>query len=249
MTSPNPPWQEDRLLPSARTPARAKEAEALKRLDFCRHFDLALLQRVAPRFTFHAYARRAALYQAGEERDAVYGIVQGHVKIFQVDPRTRRRALLDVLVPGTLCGEDAIYSSGPRDRTAIAYDAVTALRITASEFRHLAKEHPSLYDYLLYLLGERLQRAESKVRDLALDGIARRLAKLLVELAARYGTSLETGGVLINLKLPHRELADLVGSTRESVTMHLNDLRRQRLIEITDRRILITDPDSLSAQA
>jgi CRP-like cAMP-binding protein len=96
------------------------------------------------------------------------------------------------------------------------------------------------------MLGERLARAERRVIDLALDGIARRLARLLLMMAERYGTALESGGVLINLKLPHREIAELVGSTRESVTMHLNDLRRQQLIDFRDRRILVTNLASLA---
>ena len=249
MNSPDCHWQEERIAPHLPAPARSRKAEALRRLDLCRHFDGAALPPLALNFTLQTFARRAPIYQAGDERDAVYGLIEGHVKVLGDDREGHRRALLDILPPGTIFGEDALHSGGRRDRTAIAYDNVTAARIPKAEFQLLLAEHPPLYGYVFRLVGERLARAESKVLDLSLDGIARRLAKFLVEMASRYGALQDGGGVLINLKLPHREIAELVGSTRESVTVHLNDLRRGGLIEFSDRKILITDLPSLSAQA
>ena len=55
--------------------------------------------------------------------------------------------------------------------------------------------------------------------------------------------------MLISLRIPHRELADLVGSTRESVTMHLNDLRRREIVEFSNRRILVLNYEALATQA
>ena len=130
----------------------------------------------------------------------------------------------------------------------MACDAVTVIRIAKTDFQHWLAEYPALHHYVLTLLGQRLAYAEHRIIALALDGIARRLARLLVMMAERYGTALESGEVVINLKLPHREIADLVGSTRESVTMHLNELRRQKLIDFCDRRIVITNLAALTAQ-
>jgi len=249
MNSPDPIWQEERVTLSAPVLQRAKKLEILKQLDVCRQLDALTLQHLAPYFVVQTFARRVPIYRAGEPRDAVYGIVQGHVKILRDNRQEPRRTLLDILPPGTIFGEDALYASGQRNRTAIAYDAVTVVRIAKADFQRLLGEYPALYGHVFQIVGERLARAESKVQDLSLDGIARRLSKFLVEMASRYGTVQESGGVLISLRLPHREIADLVGSTRESVTMHLNDLRRQRLIDISDRRILITDLASLTAQS
>jgi CRP-like cAMP-binding protein len=82
------------------------------------------------------------------------------------------------------------------------------------------------------------------VADFALDAIPARLEKLLHELSERYGQPAGSGGVLIDLNLPHREIASLVGSTRESVTVRLNDMRRAGMIDFVDRKILIKPPPS-----
>jgi CRP-like cAMP-binding protein len=93
----------------------------------------------------------------------------------------------------------------------------------------------------LRLLGQRLSRSERRVADFALDAIPARLEKLLADLSERYGREAEDG-VLIDIALPHREIASIVGSTRESVTVRLNDLRRAGVIDFVDRKILLKHP-------
>jgi CRP/FNR family transcriptional regulator len=106
-------------------------------------------------------------------------------------------------------------------------------------------ESRDLYDYTFRLIGQRLVNAERRVVDFALDAIPARLEKLLVEYSGRYGVH-EADGVLIDIPLPHREIASIVGSTRESVTVRLNALKREGIIDFVNRRILIKRPDSLA---
>src|SRR5205085_2762151 len=72
-----------------------------------------------------------------------------------------------------------------------------------------------------------------------------RLEKLLLEFSDRYGVP-ETDGVLIDISLPHREIASIVGSTRESVTVRLNAMRREGIIDFVNRKILVKRPESLA---
>jgi CRP/FNR family transcriptional regulator len=228
-------------------PPYNREVEALSQLDFGRFFDRTALHQLAAYFSLKSYTRHSVIYQVGEERNAVYGLVNGHIKLMREDA-VGNRVLLDILPPGTLFGEDALFSTGKRERTAIAHDTVTAVRINKSDLIRLMAETPRLYEFIFRLVGERLTRAEDRICDLSVDGIAARLAKVLLDLAQRYGQSQEEGRVLISLRIPHREMADLVGSTRESVTMHLNDLRRREVVEFSNRRILILNPSALVAQ-
>jgi CRP-like cAMP-binding protein len=103
-----------------------------------------------------------------------------------------------------------------------------------------------LYDYTFRMVGQRLARAERRVADFALDAIPARLDKLLADLSERYGRP-EAEGVLIDLPLPHREIASIVGSTRESITVRLNAMRRAGIIDFVDRKILIKSPAATSA--
>jgi CRP/FNR family transcriptional regulator, cyclic AMP receptor protein len=230
------------------TSSHVRELEALAQLELSRFFDRLTLQQLAGFVMVKSHTRRSVIYRTGEERDAVYGLVSGHIKIAREDAQGNR-VLLEILPPGTVFGEDALFATGPRERTALAHDMVTVVRFARADVLRLMSEFPRVNDYFFRLIGERLMRSEDRICDLSLDGIASRLAKVLLDLATRYGVSQEGGRRLISLRIPHRELADLVGSTRESVTMHLNDLRRREIVEFSNRRILILNPAALLVQA
>ena len=202
-----------------------------------------LLERLAATATALDVRRRQFIYRAGDRPDALFLIARGRVKLCY--RAAEREAVIDILPTGALCGEFALYSSGAREMAAVAYEPVRLLRIPAEEFRLAMGESRELYDYTFRLVGQRLSRTERRIADFALDTIPARLEKLLVDLSERYGRD-EPGGVLIDLTLPHREIASIVGSTRESVTVRLNDMRRAGMIDFVDRKILLKHPPELA---
>ncbi|HEX8179033.1 MAG TPA: Crp/Fnr family transcriptional regulator [Pyrinomonadaceae bacterium] len=204
-----------------------------------------VLQRLASVATGLDMRRRRFVYRAGDTPDALYLIARGRVKLCYLEAHTHREAVIDILPAGALFGEFALYGSGARQMCAVAYEQARLLRIPVDEFRCAMGESRELYDYTFRLVGQRLSRTERRVADFALDPIPARLEKLLVELSERYGQH-GPEGVLIDLTLPHREIASIVGSTRESVTVRLNDMRRAGMIEFVDRKILLKHPPGLA---
>ncbi|HYY56211.1 MAG TPA: Crp/Fnr family transcriptional regulator [Pyrinomonadaceae bacterium] len=222
-------------------------ADIIRQLDFGAALSDALLMRLAANSTAIDIRRRRFIYKAGDEANALYSIARGRVKLCRSDEATEREAVIDILPVGSLFGESALYSAaGLRENCAVAYENSRLLRITVGEFKRGMLENRELYDYTFRLIGQRCAQAERRVVDFALDAIPARLEKLLVEYSNRYGVH-ETGGVLIDIPLPHREIASIVGSTRESVTVRLNALRREGIIDFVNRKILIKRPESLAA--
>ena len=192
--------------------------------------------------------RRRFVYRAGETPDALYLVARGRVKLCSVEPATRREAVMDILPAGSLFGESALYEAGARQMSAVAFENARLLRIPVGEFKLAMGDSRELYDHTFRLLGQRLSRSERRVADFALDAIPARLEKLLTELSDRYGRP-GPGGTIIDLNLPHREIASIVGSTRESVTLRLNDLRRAGVIDFVDRKILLKHQPAEAATA
>ncbi len=189
--------------------------------------------------------RRRFVYRAGEEADALYAIVRGRIKLCRIEHHTSREAVIDILPEGSLFGESALYSNaGRRENCAVAYEASTLLKIPAEQFKLAMAEESGLHDYTFRLIGHRLEHAEQRLADFALNAIPARLDRLLVDFSDRYGVR-ESAGVLIDIPLPHREIASIVGSTRESVTVRLNAMRREGTIEFVNRRILVKRPEWL----
>jgi CRP/FNR family transcriptional regulator len=222
-------------------------AEILRESDLGIHLGDDLLARLAAKSLAIDYRRRRFVYRAGDPADALYVIAQrGRVKLCRVEDATGREAVIDILPEGSLFGESALYTAGSREKCAVAYENSRLLRIPMGDFKEAMGESRELYDYTFRLIGQRLARAERLMADFALDAIPARLEKLLLEFSKRYGIN-ETNGVLIDIPLPHREIASIVGSTRESVTVRLNAMRRDGIIEFVNRKILIKRPDSLAA--
>lgn len=221
-------------------------AQLLRQLEIMQGLSDALIARLAETSAAVDYRRRRFVYRAGDAADALYVIVRGRIKLCRVEKETGREAVIDILPTGSLFGEAALYAEGSRENCAISYENARLLRIPAGEFRGGMAEHRELYDYTFRLIGQRLARAERRVADFALDAIPARLEKLLIEFSDRYGV-MEDGGVLIDIPLPHREIASIVGSTRESVTVRLNAMKRAGTIDFINRKILIKRLESLAA--
>jgi CRP/FNR family transcriptional regulator len=221
-------------------------ADIIRQLDFGAGMSESLLERIAAKSTAIDYRRRRFIYRVGDPADALYTIVYGRVKLCRIEEETGREAVIDILPARSLFGESALYADSSRENCAITYENSRLLRIPVGEFQEGMLEHRDLYDYTFRLIGQRRAQAERRVVNFALDAIPARLEKLLVEYSTRYGVH-ETDGVLIDISLPHREIASIVGSTRESVTVRLNAMRRQGIIDFVNRKILIKRPESLIA--
>jgi CRP/FNR family cyclic AMP-dependent transcriptional regulator len=220
-------------------------AAMLMQLEFGSQFSRELLARIADCSSVLEARRRRFIYRAGEQADALFAIVKGRIKLCRIEPHTDREAVIDILPQGSLFGDSALYSTaGLRENCAVAYEACTLLKVPAEEFKSALDEDPALHAYTLRLIGQRLERAEQRLADFALNAIPARLDRLLADFSHRYGVR-ESEGVLIDIPLPHREIASIVGSTRESVTVRLNAMRREGTIEFVNRRILVKRPEWL----
>ncbi len=229
----------------ARDLTPADRAEIIRQLDFGSSLSDPLVLDLANSSVVLDFRRRRFVYRAGEPADCLYAIIKGRVKLCRIETETGREAVIDILPEGSLFGESALYSAaGQRANSAVAYENSRLLRIHEADFKRGMAEEDGLHDYTFRLIGQRLEHAERRLADFALNAIPARLDRLLAEFSDRYGVS-EPEGVLIDIPLPHREIASIVGSTRESVTVRLNAMRREGTIEFVNRRILIKRPASL----
>jgi len=229
----------------ARDLTPADRADIIRKLEFGATLSDTLISDLATNSVVLDFRRRRFVYRAGDPADCLYVIIHGRVKLCRIETGTAREAVIDILPEGSLFGESALYSAaGQRANSAIAYENSRLLRIHVADFKRGMAEDYRLHDYTFRLIGQRLEHAERRLADFALNAIPARLDRLLQEFSDRYGVS-EPEGVLIDIPLPHREIASIVGSTRESVTVRLNAMRREGTIEFVNRKILIKRPASL----
>jgi len=111
------------------------------------------------------------------------------------------------------------------------------------DFQQQLHEHPSIAVKLLKVLVQRLRRADAKIGGLVLLDVNGRVAKLLLDLAE------ESGGPKITRKLTHHTIAQMIGSSRETVSRAMRELSDRGLVDVTRREITIKNRDGLAALA
>jgi CRP/FNR family cyclic AMP-dependent transcriptional regulator len=188
------------------------------------------------------YPRGSILFGEGEETDFALLIRKGYVKI-TVGSRER---IVGIRGPEEVVGELAAIEEQPRSASVYAMTDVEALYVSGSEWRKFFGDHASVMHSLVLLLAHRLRESTQKQAESGSLALERRLAMRLLELASLMGDE-ETGGTAINIS--QAELAGLVGTSRETVSQVMRQLR-QRGIALTGReKITVCDRVKLSQVA
>lgn len=150
--------------------------------------------------------------------------------------------------PGETVGETALPSHAVAAEDAIVLDEVEALVLPIAGLRKLVSTDAQVRTAIAGLLVERHRAAEERLESLLLHGVEARLLDFLIASVTRWGLD-HPGGRLIGAPFTHADIALLIGSTRETVTLLLGKLKRDNLIEFEKRRILIRDRAVLEQRA
>lgn len=191
------------------------------------------------------FRRRQRIYMPGDPGDRLFIVTSGVVKLNIISPEGRE-LILSFLHPGDIFGELAVIAPEPRDHIAEAYEDATVCAVASDVLQGLVQESPHLAYEVTKLLGCRIKAYRARVEELLYKSAQARVAHTLLDLAGHHGVR-DAEGVVIALRLSQRDIANLVGLTRETVNFILKDLRRRRLIENQGRSIRVCAPEVLLA--
>jgi len=217
----------------------------LKRCDLFERLSEGQVARLEAASKSRTFPRGSLIYLPTDRGDSVLLLTSGRVKIYHLTPEGKQ-AVLAIIEPGELFGELALFDSGSREEFAETMEPSTAVLIPGDEVRRLMEEHPSVSLEVTRLMGLRRRRVERRLKSLLFRSNRERLVYLLLDLAGKYGRS-SADGVLIGIRLSHQELAGMIGSTRETVTVLLGELQAEGSIGIERRHIILKQLDRLAA--
>ena len=202
---------------------------------------------VAPLLHGFCYPRDTYLFFEGDSPDFLYVIWMGRMKLLRhsVDGRD---VVLDVLGPGRLLGEVAVFEGAPYSQTAQTMEDVAVISIARNDYLYLLQRYPVLALAVINELGHRLRVANDLVHSLAVDRVERRIARTLLRLATYNGTP-SKDGLMIQMRLTRQDLADMTGTTVETAIRVMSRFRKQGLITTQRGRVIIKLPEELEAVA
>jgi CRP-like cAMP-binding protein len=199
--------------------------------------DFASLARVANR---RRYPKDSVVFFENEQGDFFFMILEGRIKVTILGD-DGREVILSLLGPGDFFGEMALLDNEPRSATAIAVEDSELLSLHRNDFQNVLSDNRSIMIGLIKTLTARLRRANHQISTLALLDVYGRVARVIVDMAREEGRRLKDGRIAFR-RATHQEIANRIGTTRETVTRMLKDLERQGMIHVEGREIIV-QPD------
>lgn len=187
------------------------------------------------------------IFEQGDPGDLLYIIVTGKVKI-GCSTDDGRENLFSILGPSDMFGELSVLDPGPRMSGATALTEVEVATMDRAQLREWIAPRPEVAEQLMRLLVRRLRRMTVSRTDLVFTDAPGRVAKLLLRLAQRFGVQRD-GAVEVNHELTQDEIAQLVGSSRETVNKALSDFTSRGWIKLSGKGLLIADTERLVRRA
>lgn len=182
-----------------------------------------------------AYPRNTILVSEGDNTDQLFVILSGKVKVYLADEEGKE-VILNIHGPGDYFGEIALLDEAPRSASVMTLEDSKLLVISKRDFQECLVQQPAIALTLLRDLSRRLRVLTDNVKSLALMDVYGRVARTLLSLATQ-----REGHLVIEQKLTQKDIANMVGASREMVSRIMKDLTAGGYITVTKTGMRINE--------
>ena len=194
------------------------------------------------------YVERGQVFYTPEDRsEALFLLKKGRVRIYRMAPDGWEFTLA-VVEAGTMFGEMALTAQRMREAYAEAAEPSYICILKSEDLEGLVRKNPDLGLRMMRVLSERLRSCEARLEDIGLKDVPARLASLILQLAESEGIMTHEGP-MIPTHYTHRQLATMIGSSRESVTRAFTKLQKVGAVELRRRHVYVKDVKALKQAA
>lgn len=187
------------------------------------------------------------LFHQGDEGRLVYLVKRGTVRIAR-HTADDKDVTIAILGAGSIFGEEVVFSKVERRTIAVCMTEALLCTARAEHVYGLMTRFPQLAVNVAKYISEQRDEAMAIAEDLAYLTVPERLVRLFGRLAKEHGKPV-AGGTLLEIRLTHYDLASLIGSTRETVSLKLGELVRAGHIRLDERAIVVLTKDATTAPA
>jgi CRP-like cAMP-binding protein len=178
--------------------------------------------------------------EADEMVSSLFLVASGRVQLYRTT-RDGHRFVIATLGPGSMFGEASLLGGQGPDTRAVALESGTVWVMPGQQALEISSSDAMFGFGLMQAIGQRVVEAENRLEQMAYSTIASRLAALLLELGED-----DPQGVV---RVTHQELADMLGTWRETISKTLQDFRRRGLVASGRRQLTLLDKEGLELEA
>ncbi|MFC1886739.1 Crp/Fnr family transcriptional regulator [Thermodesulfobacteriota bacterium] len=221
-------------------------ADLLKTIPLFKVLSVKDLSELAFLLRVQRVKKGEVLFRKESEGSTLYIIQEGAIKIV-LSSKLGDEVIVTLFSKGDFFGEMSLLDGMPRSADAIAMEPSRLLLLNRSDFLRFLKKSDAAMETILSSLTIRLRKTDDLLGDSSFLNIPARFAKKLLELGETFGQK-EGDTMQISLRLSQKDLADMIGATRESINKELRTLREKGLVSITDKAISINNVNRLRSR-
>ena len=203
------------------------------------------LKEIGDAAMVRSFERKSVVFHEGAGKEAVFFVLEGLVKTFKTDENGHEH-IVSLLKAGEMFPHAGLFHSDAYPATAVAVVDAKLLAVPVRAFERLLHRHPPVAMKLLRVMEEKIAELQGKLQELAGNDVQSRGLSFLIKLAEHYGTRREEK-VHIEIPMTHQDIANVIGTSRETVNRMLNRLRKEGILETVRGGLIIRDPNRLKA--
>src|SRR5690625_714436 len=193
------------------------------------------------------YPNGSHIFMQGDKITDVYFIYQGKVKIYRTDMQGNEQ-IVNVLQPGDMFPHQGFFRQDSYPAHAEAIGEIILVYIPIQSFEDFLITHPEICIKLFRVLGDIIVDLQNRLEEKILYNTFEQIIMLLLRLIKSHGEALDEDKYIIKTQFTNRELANMIGSSRETVSRTLTKLKNNQCIETDPTGLLIVYPEVLKKQ-
>ena len=182
-----------------------------------------------------------------EPLENVYFIYEGKIKVYRTDLNGKEQ-IVSILKKGDMFPHVGFFRKGNYPAFSEVLENAILVVVPISQFEKVLIENPELCIKVFKVLGEKIVDLQERLESQILNNTYQQIIKLLIRLGNEHGIKLDDGRIHLKGEFTNRDLANMIGTTRETVSRTLTRLKKDQLIETDGNNDLIFDPDQLDEE-
>ncbi|MBO0958198.1 Crp/Fnr family transcriptional regulator [Neobacillus sp. MM2021_6] len=202
------------------------------------------LTKVADIAITRDWKKQSHVFLQGDPLENVYFIFEGKIKIYKSDVNGKEQ-IVAMAKKGEMFPHVGFFRKGEYPAYAEVLEPSTLIAVPISKFESVLIENPELCIKVFKVLGEKIVDLQDRLEEQILNNTYEQIVKLLIRLAQNHGMKQADGTILLKSEFTNKDLANMIGTTRETISRTLTKMKKDELIEVDEAGNMIVDVEIL----
>jgi CRP/FNR family transcriptional regulator len=190
------------------------------------------------------WKKQSHVFLQGDPLETVYFIYDGKIKIYKSDVNGKEQ-IVAIMKKGEMFPHVGFFRKGDYPAYAEVLESSKLIAVPISQFETVLLENPELCIKVFRVLGEKIVDLQNRLEEQILNNTYEQIIKLLIRIAQKHGREKGDGTILLKSEFTNKDLANMIGTTRETISRTLTKMKKDELIEVDDEGNMILNVEIL----